>query len=123
MKISNHFRFQVIRRYAILFYIFTSFFTNITSAVETLTPFRLHRYKREILFRPLFVYKHRQQQYRQRWRNIQEFYKQHHVSGQQNWENYPAKQINNEFYESLPIGQISYGYQQYHQRQQYSARN
>lgn len=117
----NFFLFQVTRRrrYIVLLYIFTSFFVDITSSLET-PSFSLHRSKREIYFRPLFVYKQQQKRYRKRLMKIHEIYLQQQNSDQQHLENYPTVLINNEFYQSVPLNQLS-NPQQYEQQyyQQY----
>lgn len=107
------------RRCIVLLYIFTSFFVNITSSLET-PSFSQHRLKREIYFRPLFVYKQEQKRHQQRLMKIHEIYLQQQNTDQQHLENYPTVLINNEFYQSVPLNQLS-NPQQYEQQyyQQY----
>lgn len=87
--------------------------------------FHLHRYKREIYFRPLFVYRHQQQQehYKQHLQKIQEIYLQQQNADQQHLENYPTVLINNDFYQSVPLNQpsdtqqyVQQYYQQYYNK-------
>lgn len=111
--------FQVIRQYIMLFLLmFTLFFTNTISSLET-PSLNLQRVKREIYFRPLFVYKE-QQRKRQRLWKVRDIYLQQQNSDQQHLENYPSVLINNEYYQSVPNNQLSY-IQQYEQQyyQQY----
>lgn len=96
--------------------------------------FHLHRYKRELVFRPLFVYRHaheqEQEQNRQRLQKIQEIYLQQQNTDQQHLQDlHPIVQINNEFYHAVPLYQLSENqqyvqqyYQQYYNKyfQQYS---
>lgn len=111
--------FQVTRHYIVLIYIFTSVFVNIISSRET-PSIRLHRSKREIYFRPLFVYRQEQERYKQRMMKIHQIYLQQQNTDQQHLENYPTVLINNEFYQSVPLNQLS-NTQQYEQQyeQQY----
>ncbi|KAJ6635355.1 hypothetical protein Bhyg_13940 [Pseudolycoriella hygida] len=119
-------RYDVTRRCIVLIFLFTSFFTNVLAASLETPPFHLNRSKRDIYFRPLFVYKQQQQQQlhqHQRLKKIHEIYLQQQNTDQQHLEDYPIVLINNEFYQSIPLNQQLYEqqydpeyYQQYYNK-------
>lgn len=78
----------------------------------------LHRSKREIIFRPLFVYKE-QQRDRQRLWKIHQLYLQQQNSDQQHLQNLPSVLISSEYYQPILLNQLSYSQQneqQYYQQ-------
>lgn len=75
--------------------------------METPTFNLQRRCKRELIFRPLFVYRQQQQKYQQRLRKLHAIYLQQQYNDQHHLENYPSVSINNEFYQSVPLNQLS----------------
>lgn len=119
------FSFQITRHYILVLCVFISFFANIVSSadVETKTIENSQRTKREIYFRPLFVYRQQQKRYNQRLKHIHEILLQQQINDQNHLENYPSVLINNEFHQSVPLNQLSVaqqiGQQEYY-RQYYN---